>query len=86
MMPQAYIERRGAREHNMKQVAVGISHRTITLCTGVFGPGKSSIVVDTIAAEARYQLNETVSTFVRTVLPRYASTRPCLPVLGTMAS
>jgi excinuclease ABC A subunit len=71
MMPQEYIEIRGARENNLKNVSLRIPKRKITIFTGVSGSGKSSIVFDTIAAEARRQLNETFSTFVRNFLPRY---------------
>src|SRR5881227_478025 len=72
MMPQEYIELRGARENNLKNISLRIPKRKITIFTGVSGSGKSSIVFDTIAAEARRQLNETFSTFVRNFLPRYA--------------
>lgn len=71
-MPQEYIEIRGARENNLKDVSLRIPKRKITVFTGVSGSGKSSIVFDTIASEARRQLNETFSTFVRNFLPRYA--------------
>src|ERR1051325_6039414 len=71
MMPQEYIEIRGARENNLKDVSLRIPKRQITIFTGVSGSGKSSIVFDTIASEARRQLNETFSTFVRNFLPRY---------------
>src|SRR3982750_2511889 len=71
-MPQKYIEIRGARENNLKNVSLRIPKCKITIFTGVSGSGKSSIVFDTIAAEARRQLNETFSTFVRTFLPHYA--------------
>jgi excinuclease UvrABC ATPase subunit len=71
-VPQEYIEIRGARENNLKDVSLRIPKRKITIFTGVSGSGKSSIVFDTIAAEARRQLNDTFSTFVRTFLPRYA--------------
>ena len=71
-MPQEYIEIRGARENNLQNVSLRIPKRKITIFTGVSGSGKSSIVFDTIAAEARRQLNETFSTFVRNFLPRYA--------------
>src|SRR5947209_2663673 len=63
---------RGARENNLKNVSLRIPKRKITIFTGVSGSGKSSNVFDTIAAEARRQLNDTFSTFVRTFLPRYA--------------
>ena len=71
-MSQEYIEIRGARENNLKNVSLRIPKRKITIFTGVSGSGKSSIVFDTIAAEARRQLNETFSTFVQNFLPRYA--------------
>ncbi|HEX9017716.1 MAG TPA: excinuclease ABC subunit UvrA, partial [Anaerolineaceae bacterium] len=71
-MPQEYIEIRGARENNLKNVSLRIPKRAITIFTGVSGSGKSSIVFDTLAAEARRQLNDTFSTFVRTFLPHYA--------------
>src|SRR3954465_3092029 len=71
-MPEEYIEIRGARENNLKNVSLRIPKRKITIFTGVSGSGKSSIVFDTLAAEARRQLNETFSTFVRNFLPRYA--------------
>lgn len=71
-MTQEYISIRGARENNLKDVSLRIPKRKITIFTGVSGSGKSSIVFDTIASEARRQLNETFSTFVRNFLPRYA--------------
>ncbi len=71
-MSQEYIEIRGARENNLKNVSLRIPKRKITIFTGVSGSGKSSIVFDTIAAEARRQLNETFSTFIRNFLPHYA--------------
>jgi len=71
-LSQEYITIRGARENNLKNVSLRIPKRKITIFTGVSGSGKSSIVFDTIAAEARRQLNDTFSTFVRNFLPRYA--------------
>src|SRR5579859_3740808 len=72
LMSQEYITIRGARENNLKNVSLRIPKRKITIFTGVSGSGKSSIVFDTIASEARRQLNETFSTFARNFLPRYA--------------
>jgi excinuclease UvrABC ATPase subunit len=71
-MPQEYIEIRGARENNLKNVSLRIPKRKITIFTGVSGSGKSSIVFDTIATEAQRQLYETFSMFVRNFLPRYS--------------
>jgi excinuclease UvrABC ATPase subunit len=71
-MPQEYIELRGARENNLKNVSLQIPKRKITIFTGVSGSGKSSIVFDTIATEAQRLLNENFSMFIRNFLPRYA--------------
>lgn len=70
-MPQEFIEIRGARENNLKNISLRIPKRKITIFTGVSGSGKSSIVFDTIATEAQRQLYETFSMFVRNFLPRY---------------
>ena len=66
-----FIEIRGARENNLKDVSLRIPKRRITIFTGVSGSGKSSIVFDTIATEAQRQLYENFSLFVRNFLPRY---------------
>ena len=71
-MSEDYIEIRGARENNLKNVSLRIPKRKITIFTGVSGSGKSSIVFDTIATEAQCQLYETFSMFVRNFLPRYS--------------
>ncbi len=67
-----FIEIRGARENNLKNVMLRIPKRQITVFTGVSGSGKSSIVFDTIATEAQRQLYENFSMMVRTFLPRYS--------------
>ncbi len=71
MADRDYIEVRGAREHNLKDVTLDIPKRQITVFTGVSGSGKSSLVFDTIAAEAQRQLNETFTAFVQGFLPHY---------------
>lgn len=67
---QEYIEIRGARENNLKDVNLKIPKRKITIFTGVSGSGKSSLVFDTIAAESQRLLNENFSMFVRNFLPK----------------
>ena len=66
-----FIELRGARENNLKDISLRIPKRQITIFTGVSGSGKSSIVFDTIATEAQRQLYENFSMFIRSFLPRY---------------
>lgn len=70
-MQRDFIEIAGAREHNLKNIALKIPKHQLTVFTGVSGSGKSSLVFDTIAAEAQRQLNETFTTFIRNRLPRY---------------
>ena len=66
-----FIDIRGARENNLKDVSLRIPKREITIFTGVSGSGKSSVVFDTIATEAQRQLYENFSLFIRSFLPRY---------------
>jgi excinuclease UvrABC ATPase subunit len=70
-MTQEYIEVRGARENNLKDVSLRLPKRKITIFTGVSGSGKSSLVFDTLASEAQRRLYENLSFFVRNFLPRY---------------
>jgi len=70
-MSQEYIEIRGARENNLKDVSLRLPKRKITIFTGVSGSGKSSVVFDTIANEAQRLLFENFSMFIRNFLPRY---------------
>jgi excinuclease UvrABC ATPase subunit len=41
-----FIDIRGARENNLKDISLRVPKRQITIFTGVSGFGKSSIVVD----------------------------------------
>jgi len=68
---EAYIIIRGARENNLKDVSLKIPKHQITVFTGVSGSGKSSLVLDTIAAKSRRELNDTFPTFVQQYLPKY---------------
>jgi len=60
-----------ANENNLKNVSVRIPKKQITVFTGVSGSGKSSLCLDTIAAESRRELNETFPSFVQQYLPKY---------------
>lgn len=61
----------GARENNLKNISLEIPKKKITVFTGVSGSGKSSLVLDTIAASSRRELNETFPSFVQQYLPKY---------------
>ena len=60
-----------ASENNLKGVSLEIPKHKITVFTGVSGSGKSSLCLDTIAAESRRELNETFPSFVQQYLPKY---------------
>src|SRR5687767_289018 len=68
---RGYIEVRGARENNLRKVSVDVPRHALTVFSGVSGSGKSSLVFDTIGAEAQRQLNETFTAFQQSRLPRY---------------
>ncbi|WP_191890566.1 ATP-binding cassette domain-containing protein [Streptomyces griseoaurantiacus] len=74
----------GARENNLKDLAVEIPKRRLTVFTGVSGSGKSSLVFDTIAAESQRLINETYSAFVQGFMPALA--RPDVDVLDGLTT
>jgi len=70
-MTSDYIIIKDATENNLKHVDVRIPKRQITVVTGVSGSGKSSLVLDTIAAKSRRELNDTFPSFTQQYLPKY---------------
>ena len=71
MQDHDYILIKDATENNLKHVTVKIPKRQITVVTGVSGSGKSSLVLDTIAAKSRRELNDTFPSFTQQYLPKY---------------
>ncbi len=65
-----HIRIRGARQHNLKGIDVDIPHRRLTVVTGPSGSGKSSLVFDTIFAEAQRRYVESLSTYAKQFLER----------------
>lgn len=63
-----FIEIKGARVHNLKNVDVKIPHGKITVITGVSGSGKSSLAFDTIYAEGQRRFIESMSSYARQFL------------------
>ncbi|MEG0091057.1 MAG: excinuclease ABC subunit UvrA, partial [Oscillospiraceae bacterium] len=70
-MNSEFINIVNARENNLKGVCVKLPKKQITVFTGVSGSGKSSLCLDTIAAESRRELNATFPSFVQQYLPKY---------------
>ena len=65
-----FINIRGARVHNLKNISVSIPHNQITVVTGVSGSGKSSLAFDTIYAEGQRRYVESMSAYARQFLER----------------
>ncbi|WLT32711.1 ATP-binding cassette domain-containing protein [Geothrix sp. PMB-07] len=64
------IELRGVRTHNLQGIEVAIPARGLTVVTGPSGSGKSSLVFDTLLAEAQNRFADLVSPWARRLLPR----------------
>ncbi|GIH92584.1 excinuclease ABC subunit UvrA [Planobispora siamensis] len=62
------IEATGVRTHNLRGVDVRIPHRAVVAFTGVSGSGKSSLVIDTLHAEAQLRYVEGFDPYVRKFL------------------
>ncbi|MFP5439069.1 MAG: excinuclease ABC subunit UvrA [Bacteroidia bacterium] len=60
-----YINVRGAREHNLKNVDVAIPRNAFVVFTGISGSGKSSLAFGTLFAEAQRRYLESVSPYAR---------------------
>ncbi len=67
-MPQEYIEVRGARQHNLKNIDVKIPRDKLVVITGLSGSGKSSLAFDTIYAEGQRRYMESLSSYARMFL------------------
>ena len=65
------IKIKGARQNNLKNIDIDIPRNEIVVFTGLSGSGKSSLVFETITAEAQRQLYDTFSTFARSRLPKF---------------
>lgn len=62
---------RGVRQNNLRGFDLDLPKRSLIVVVGVSGSGKSSLVFDTIAAEAQRQLNTTFGTYAQNYLPSY---------------
>lgn len=65
---QNYIEVKGARTHNLKNIDIDIPREKLVVITGLSGSGKSSLAFDTIYAEGQRRYIETFSAYARQFL------------------
>ena len=68
MSNDSYIEIKGAREHNLKNVDINIPKNKLTVITGLSGSGKSSLAFDTIYADGQRRYVESLSSYARQFL------------------
>lgn len=63
-----FIEIKGAKAHNLKNISLKIPREKLTVITGLSGSGKSSLAFDTIYAEGQRRYVESLSTYARQFL------------------
>ena len=65
-----YIELKGVRVHNLKNINLKIELNKLIVITGVSGSGKSSLAFDTLYAEGQRRYVESLSAYARQFLGR----------------
>ena len=68
MAESKFIDIKGAREHNLKNINISIPKNALTVITGLSGSGKSSLAFDTIYAEGQRRYVESLSAYARQFL------------------
>ena len=68
MPADAFVEVRGAREHNLRDVDVRLPRDAVVAFTGISGSGKSSLAFGTIFAEAQRRYLESVAPYARRLI------------------
>lgn len=69
-MEDRYIEVKGARVNNLKDVSLKIPRNKFIVMAGVSGSGKSSLAFDTLYAEGQRRYVESLSSYARQFLGR----------------
>ncbi len=65
-----YIEIKGAKVHNLKNIDLKIERNKLVVITGLSGSGKSSLAFDTLYAEGQRRYVESLSSYARQFLGR----------------
>ena len=91
MVNQGFIEIYGVETNNLKSLNVKIPLYKLTAVTGVSGSGKSSLVFDTLYAEAYRRYVESLSSFARQYLkampkPKISAVRQLPPAIAVQQS
>src|SRR4051794_11978347 len=68
-----FVQVRGAREHNLKNISVDIPRDALVVFTGVSGSGKSSLAFGTLYAEAQRRYFESVAPYARRLIAQLAA-------------
>ncbi len=76
------IPLRGVKVHNLQGIDVDVPLRKMTVVTGVSGAGKSSLVFDTLFAEAQRRYLQGFSPYVRQFLERFD--KPAAEFIGEL--
>ncbi len=69
-MNEQYIDLKGIRVHNLKNIDLKIGLNKLIVITGVSGSGKSSLAFDTLYAEGQRRYVESLSAYARQFLGR----------------
>ncbi|MDE6451428.1 MAG: excinuclease ABC subunit A, partial [Odoribacter sp.] len=69
-MNEQYIDLKGVRVHNLKNIDLKIGLNRLIVITGVSGSGKSSLAFDTLYAEGQRRYVESLSAYARQFLGR----------------
>ncbi|TJZ59840.1 excinuclease ABC subunit UvrA [Sphingobacterium olei] len=68
--PRSYIQIKGARVNNLKNIDVDIPKNKLVVITGMSGSGKSSLAFDTLYAEGQRRYVESLSSYARQFMGR----------------
>lgn len=71
MQEQEWIEIRGARENNLKNISLRVPKGKITVVTGLSGSGKSSLVFETLYLESQRRFLDGLSTYSKNFIDTF---------------